>query len=75
MDVYKIHTDGTEELLAAGLSAAEVAELREWFSYTKPLGHSFTIVARQSSDVLFSLACSGSEPESGSDLRCPPRAA
>ena len=37
------------ELLASGLDPAELAEVREWFCYTKPMGPSLRIVATPAS--------------------------
>jgi hypothetical protein len=66
MDVFKVRPDNTEELLASGLSSHEIYELREWFSYTKPLGSDMKVVARQTSKgtPAFSVHAAGNEAES-----------
>ncbi len=61
MDVYAIHAGGGEELLVAGLSRAEVNDIKEWFWYTKPLGADVKILVRNASEVLDSLVCAGTE--------------
>jgi len=63
MEIYRVHADGKEELLASELDRAEVDQLREWFSYTKPLGLTDKIMARQSCEVLFCISSAGAEAE------------
>jgi len=65
MDVFRVRSDGAEDLLASGLSSEETDELREWFCYTKPMGHSMKIVARPTpgGDSVFSLVTAGYEPD------------
>lgn len=75
MDVYKILADGKEELLYSGADPSEVDELREWLSYTKPLGPSFRIVARRASEDLFCLTSAGNEADSLKEENPPSRAA
>ena len=75
MDVYAIHAGGSEEMLAAGLSQSEVNDIKEWFSYTKPLGADVKILVRKASKVLDSLTCTGAGAESLSQDRQPSLAA
>jgi hypothetical protein len=65
MDVFRVRSDGAEELLASGLSSKEIAALREWFCYTKPLGHGVKIAVRSgpNSGSEFSVIASGHEPD------------
>ena len=65
MDVFRVRHDGSEDLMASGLRPAEVDGIREWFSYTKPIGHGMRIVVRPTSEVdsAFSLLAAGTEPE------------
>ncbi len=65
MDVFIIRSDGGEELLASGLSSAEIDALREWFCYTKPLGQSMKIAVRPAHKHSgFSVVTAGNEPDS-----------
>jgi hypothetical protein len=63
MDVFKVASDGGEELLASGLSSKEIADLRDWFCYTKPLGHGMKIAVRPApqSGGGFSLVTAGQQ--------------
>jgi hypothetical protein len=65
VDVFSIQPDGTEDLVASGLRAAEVEALRDWFRYTKPIGRSVKIVARPISacDSAYSVLAAGTEPD------------
>ncbi len=58
MEVFKVRSDGSEELLAWGLSSAQSEDLRDWFRYTKPLDHSMKILVRGApgGDSAFSVA-------------------
>ena len=64
MDVFKVQSDGGEELLATGLSSEETDELRDWFCYTTPMDHGMKIVARPTphGDCSFSVVTAGHEP-------------
>jgi hypothetical protein len=62
MDVYKVQQDGNEELLLSGVSRAEIDEVREWFSNTKPLGPGISLVVKQSSEAPYRLTSAGAEP-------------
>ncbi len=68
MDVYKVHDDGSEHLLASGLNANEVLDLEEWWRYTTPLGPSIKIVVRPMFQVA-GLTVVGTEPTSGIEAR------
>ena len=65
MDVFRVRSDGAEELLASELSAEEVDALREWFCYTKPLGHGMKIAVRSApkSGSGFSVVTAGQVPD------------
>jgi len=58
MEVFRVRSDGAEELLKSGLSSAESDELRDWFRYTKPMEHHMKILARGApeGDSAFSVA-------------------
>jgi hypothetical protein len=63
VDVFRIRSDGREELLASGLSSEEIDEVREWFCNTKPLGPSMKIVMRSAPTSGFSVFTAGSRPD------------
>jgi hypothetical protein len=65
VDVFKVRSDGGEELLASGLGSEETAALREWFCYTKPLGQGIKIEARAVPDLDsgFSVVTAGHQPD------------
>ena len=65
MDVFKVRSDGAEDLLASGLSSGETDELREWFCYTKPMDRSMKIVARSTPQgvSIFSVVTAGYETD------------
>jgi hypothetical protein len=65
VDIFRVHRDGSEDLLASGLPPAELDGLREWFCYTKPLGCDVRIEIRPSAagGCAFSLLAAGTEPE------------
>lgn len=65
MDVFRVRSDGAEDLLASGLSSEETGDLREWFCYTKPMERSMKIVARAmpGGDSVFSVVTAGCEPD------------
>jgi len=53
--------DGSEQLLATGLSVTEVDELQEWWRYTKPFGSDIKIVVRTDFEKTASLISTGTE--------------
>jgi hypothetical protein len=63
MDVFSVHPDKSEEVLASGLDTQWVEELHDWFCYTKPISHDLKIVARANSegDILFSIRAAGNQ--------------
>jgi hypothetical protein len=75
MDICKVQPDGKEELLLSDVSPAEVDDLREWFSHTKPLGASVRLIVRQSSEVLYCMTSAGAEAEPMNTRRQPSCAA
>ena len=46
MDVFAVHQDGREQLLASGLDSGKAGELGDWWRYTKPFGPGVKIVVR-----------------------------
>jgi len=62
MEVFKIQPDGSEELVASGLNSQEVGELRDWFSYTTPVGPGIQIVVRSEMDLVLGLVTGGTQP-------------
>ena len=64
VDLIAVQGDGTEEVLAARVSAKEADELREWFSYTKPIGRGVKVVARprSSEGSIFCVRTTGTLP-------------
>ena len=75
MDIYKIQADGSEELLASGLTRTEVEDLREWFCSTKPLGPGIQVVAKQSSGDFLHVRSAGNVGEPLEPEARPSRAA
>ena len=67
MEVFKIQPDGSEELVASGLNPQEVGELRDWFSYTTPVGPGIQIVVRSEMDLVLGLVTSGTQPGAQND--------
>jgi hypothetical protein len=65
VDVFRIQPDGREDLVASELGPGEVEELRDWFRYTKPIGHGLKIVARPISDCdsVLNVFAAGTEPD------------
>ena len=60
MDVVAIQGNH-ERLLATGVDAAQMDDLREWFCYIKPLGEDMIVVAHSESneDPVFRVHVSG----------------
>ena len=63
VDVFRVGFNGSEELLASGLSSEEVDEIREWFCYTKPMERSMRIVVRSAPNSGFSVLTAGHQSE------------
>jgi hypothetical protein len=65
VDVFRVRSDGCEDVLVSGLSSGEIAEIREWFCYTKPMDRNMRIVVRPSSDADsgFSVVTAGHQAE------------
>jgi hypothetical protein len=65
MEVFRVRSDGAEELLASGLTSEETGDIREWFCYTKPMDRGMKIVARPmpGGDSVFSVVTAGYEPD------------
>jgi hypothetical protein len=61
MDVFTVEADNTERMLASNLDTRGTVELRDWFSYTKPMGQDVKVVARPSAkaEALFSIHAAG----------------
>jgi len=59
MDVVKVEADGTEQVLASGLTPGEVGEVLEWWRYTKPFGPSTSIVVREQALTAFRMSTKG----------------
>jgi len=59
-----VKPDHGKKLLASGLEPDELAELREWFCYTKPLGPSIRIAATPASGGFdgFCVVAAGNQP-------------
>ena len=74
MDVFRIRSNGEEELLASGLSSEEVDAVWEWFCNTKPLGPSMKIAMRPvpPSECVFSVVTAGNEPDSAENCLTEP---
>jgi len=64
MEVIEIQPDDTERLIASDLDSEQANEVREWFSYIKPIGHDLKVVVRQapSGDHLF-VHVAGNDPD------------
>jgi hypothetical protein len=62
MEVFRIQPDGSPELVASGLNPQEVGGLRDWFSYTTPVGPGIQIVVRSERDLVLGLVTSGTQP-------------
>lgn len=59
-------TEKLDQIIASGLDAEEIEELRDWYCYTKPIGPSIKIAAtpaHEGSPGLFVLSA-GTEPGS-----------
>jgi hypothetical protein len=66
-----VQLDDRNELLlsVSGLNPDEMDELREWFSYTKPIGPTIRVVAHASSGHAgFCVVATGNEPGAGETL-------
>jgi hypothetical protein len=59
MDLIEARSDGNEHLLASGLTPGEVAEILEWWRYTKPFGPNVKIVVRELSGNGFGVSTTG----------------
>jgi hypothetical protein len=57
-----VRNDGCEELLAAGLDEGELADLQDWWRYTKPFGSGVKIVVREDSHQIAVFNTAGTEP-------------
>ncbi len=64
MDVLIVRPDGSEQLIASGLSAGEVGELEDWWRYTKPFGPDIKIVVRPNLHRSTGLRTTGTEGDS-----------
>jgi hypothetical protein len=61
MDLFIVHDDGREQLVASGLDAGDVGEIEEWWRYTKPFGHGIKIVVKQDLYPVAGLTATGTE--------------
>lgn len=70
MDVFRVRSDGGEELLASKLSSQEIDGIRERFCYTKSLGPSVKIVVKPAAklDLEFSIIAAGQELDTAEEL-------
>jgi hypothetical protein len=62
IDVFTVRDDGCEQLLASGLGARELADLQDWWRYTKPFGSGVKIVVRADSRTIAGFSTAGTEP-------------
>jgi hypothetical protein len=71
MPISAVLSQAREEFIISGLGPVEIAELREWFSYTKPVGPSMRVVAIPASggDEGFRVVAAGSEPAAVEECR------
>ena len=58
MDLIEARSDG-EHVLASGLTPGEVAEVLEWWRYTKPFGPDVKILVREPSGRAFGVSTTG----------------
>jgi len=63
MDLIEVRGDGNEQLLATGLTLAEVHEVLDWWRYTKPFGPSVTIMVKEPTPISFGVSITGTECE------------
>jgi len=63
MDLVETRPDGSEFLLASGLSAGEANEVLDWWRYTKPFGPSVRIVVRELSGGAVGVSTAGTYNE------------
>jgi hypothetical protein len=59
MDLFETRSDGSEQVLAKGLTPSEVDDLLNWWRYTKPIGPSVKIVVRNHPGSSFGLSTTG----------------
>jgi hypothetical protein len=65
MHTSAVRLDDAEVLLLTGLEPDEIGDLREWYTYTKPIGPSIKIRATASScEQVFCVVAAGNEPGS-----------
>jgi hypothetical protein len=64
-----VRLDDADVLLLTGLEPAEIDDLREWYSYTKPIGPSIKIIATAiSCEQGFCVVAAGNEPGSAEEI-------
>ena len=59
MDLIEARSDGSEQVLASGLTPSEVDGILNWWRYTKPVGPGVKIVVRDPSGSILVLNTAG----------------
>jgi len=63
MDLIEARSDGTEQLLASGLTSSEVGEVLDWWRYTKAFGPGVKILVKEYTGTTFAVSVTGTYVE------------
>jgi hypothetical protein len=63
MDLIEARSDGSEKVLASGLTPGEVDEALDWWRYTKPFGPNVKILVKENARMAFGVSATGTAVE------------